>query len=99
MKIASAIVLGLVLLLFVGWWAFIRAPGPVEVCDHIVEVTLREAGQAALDLDTEAQLVEATRQQCIEHKLDKVQLRGRIKYAEHAKCVMAAQTLHDIGRC
>ena len=99
MRIASAVVLGLTLLLFVGWWAFIRAPGPVVVCDHIVEVTLREAGEHALQGETEARLVESTREQCIQHKLDKLQLRGRIKYAEHAKCVMAAQSLSEIGRC
>jgi len=99
MKIASAIVLGLTLLLFIGWWAFVRAPGPVEVCDHIVDVTLREAGSRGLGMETEAQLVEATREQCIQHKLDKLQLRGRIKYAQHAKCVMEAQTLGEIGRC
>jgi hypothetical protein len=71
----------------------------VELCDHIVKVTLREAGDQALRGDTEARLVESTREQCIEHKLDKLQLRGRIKYAAHAKCVMAARTLSEIGRC
>src|SRR4029079_17216442 len=99
MRIASFVVLGLTAVLFVLWWAFIRAPGPVEVCDHIVAVTLREAGDQALRDQTEARPVAATREQCIEHKLDKLQLRGRIKYAEHAKCVMAAETLSEIGRC
>jgi hypothetical protein len=98
-RIASFVVLGLTALLFALWWAFIRAPGPVEVCEHIVAVTLREAGDQALRGDTEARLIESTREQCIEHKLDKLQLRGRIKYAEHAKCVVAAQTLSEIGRC
>ena len=69
------------------------------MCEHIVEVTLREAGDQALRMETEAQLIEATREQCIEHKLDKIQLRGRIKYAEHAKCVMAANDLDTIWRC
>lgn len=99
MRIASAVVLGLTLLVFAGWFLLVRAPGPVEVCEHIVEVTLREAGDQALRTETEARLIESTREQCIEHKLDKIQLRGRIKYAEHAKCVMAAQTLGEIGRC
>ena len=99
MRIASFVVLGLTLLLFVLWWAFIRAPGPVEVCNHIVDVTLREAGGQAMEVETEARLVESTREQCIQHKLDKIQLRGRIKYAEYAKCVMRAQTLGEIGRC
>jgi len=99
MRIASFIVLGLTLLLFVGWWAFVRAPGPVEVCDHIMAVTLREAGDEALSDQSRARLVESTREQCIEHKRDKIQLRGRIKYAQYAKCVMAAETLGELGRC
>jgi hypothetical protein len=99
MRIASAIVLGVTVLLFVSWWAFIRAPGPVEVCEHIMAVTLREAGDQALSDGSQARLVESIHQQCIEHKLDKIQLRGRIKYAEHAKCVVAGQTLAEIGRC
>ncbi|MCX4246853.1 hypothetical protein [Paraliomyxa miuraensis] len=98
-KIASGVVFGLVLVLFLGWWGFIRAPGPLDVCEHIIEVTLREAGDEALSDDSLSRLVDSTREQCIEHKRDKIQLRGRIKYAEHAKCVMAAQTLSEIGRC
>jgi hypothetical protein len=99
MRIASGIVLGLTLLLFAAWWAFIRAPGPLEVCEHILAVTLREAGDQALSDESQARLVESTREQCIEHKRDKILLRGRIKYAEYAKCVVAAQTLSEIGHC
>ena len=98
-KIASGVVFGVVLVLFIAWWAFIRAPGPVEVCEHVIQVTLREAGEEALGDDSLSRLVESTREQCIEHKRDKILLRGRIKYAEHAKCVMSAQTLGEIGRC
>jgi hypothetical protein len=99
MRIASYVVLGLTLLLFGGWWAFVRAPGPVEVCEHIVAVTLREAGDQAMGDDSLSRLVETTREQCIEHKRDKIQLRGRLKYAQYARCVVEAQTLAEIGRC
>lgn len=99
MKIASYVVLGLTVLLFAGWWAFVRAPGPVEVCEHIMQVTLREAGDQALGDDSLSRLVDSTRAQCIEHKQDKIQLRGRIKYAQYARCVVAATTLGEIGRC
>lgn len=98
-RTAYAFFLGLVVVLFAAWFAFVRAPGPVEVCEHIVEITLREAGDQALSDDTLSRLVETTREQCIEHKRDKLQLRGRIKYAAYAKCVMEAQTLSEIGRC
>ncbi len=99
MKIASGVILGLTIALFFVWWALIRAPGPVEVCDHIVEVTLREAGDQQLSDQTQARLIESTREQCIQHKRDKIQLRGRIKYASYAKCVVEAETLAAIGRC
>jgi hypothetical protein len=99
MRTVSGIVLGLTLLFFVGWWIFIRAPGPMEVCEHIVAVTLREAGDQALSDESQARLLETTQQQCIEHKRDKIQLRGRIKYAQYAKCVVGAQTLSEIGHC
>lgn len=98
-KIASSIVLGLILLLFVLWWGFIRAPGPVEVCNHIVEVTRRETAAQGISRESEAKLVESIGQSCIEHKQNKILLRGRIKYAEYAKCVMRGQTLLEIGHC
>ncbi|MCR9164526.1 MAG: hypothetical protein ACE37F_07275 [Nannocystaceae bacterium] len=81
------------------WWIFVRAPGPEEVCEHIVEVTLDEARSAQMNPESEAALVSGLSQRCIEHKLDKIQLRGRVKYAEYAKCVMAAQTLLDVESC
>lgn len=99
MRIASGIVLGLTVLVFLGWWMLIRAPGPVAVCEHVVAITMQEASAEGLSGDTQSRLVETTRAQCIEHKLDKLQLRGRIKYAEHAKCVVAAQSLREIGHC
>ncbi|MEM7154694.1 MAG: hypothetical protein AAF799_17730 [Myxococcota bacterium] len=98
-KILSASVFGLTLALFSVWWFMIRAPGPAEVCEHILQVTLREASGQGLSPESQQKLVESTRTQCIEHKQDKIQLRGRIKYATYAKCVMAAQDLLTIGRC
>ena len=98
-KIVSASVFGLTLALFSVWWFMIRAPGPTEVCDHILEVTLREAAGQSRSPESQAKLVETTRTQCIEHKKDKIQLRGRIKYATYAKCVMAAEDLMTLGRC
>lgn len=98
-KFASGAVLGLTLLLFILWWAFLRAPGPVDVCDHIMAVTLREASEQSLSDQTQTQLVESMHMSCIEHKQNKILLRGRVKYAEYAKCVVSSETLADIGRC
>jgi hypothetical protein len=99
MKLASAIILGIVVAIFGFWLLFVRAPGPQQVCTHIMDVTLHEAGEQAMAQETQADIVERMQQQCIQHKLDKIQLRGRLKYAEYAKCVMAAQTLAEIERC
>ena len=98
-KFISGAILGLILLLFIVWWGFIRAPGPVEVCNHIVAITLREAGEQGMSDDSQHRLVEATRATCIEHKQNKILLRGRIKYAEYAKCVMRSETALEFGRC
>lgn len=98
-KIASSVVLGLTLLFFVLWWGFIRAPGPMEVCNHIVQVTQRETAEQDMNRESEAKLLESISHSCIEHKQNKILLRGRIKYAEYAKCVMRAQTLLEIGHC
>lgn len=96
--------IGLALFLFVGtfvvlWAIFVRAPGPQEVCEHIVEVTMTEATAAGMSPESEASLVGGLQERCIKHKLDKMQLRGRVKYAEYAKCVMAATTLLDVESC
>ncbi len=98
-RVASAVLLGTTIALFAFWWGFMRAPAPAEVCDHIVQITLKEAGDQAMSEDSRARLVESTHMTCIEHKQDKLLLRGRIKYAEYAKCVVRSQTLTEIGRC
>lgn len=98
-RIASLSVLSVTVVLFGLWWTFLRAPGPEVVCDHILDVTMREAEAQGMDVQSQARLVETTKEQCIEHKRDKIQLRGRIKYAEYAKCVMDADDLRSIGRC
>lgn len=84
----------------VGLWAlFVRAPGPEDVCEHIVDVTMREAQAAAMNPESEAALMAGLQERCVKHKLDKMQLRGRVKYAEYAKCVMAASALSEIESC
>jgi len=85
--------------LMVLWWIFVRAPGPEELCEHIVQVTLDEARSANMNPQSEASLVSGLQERCIEHKQDKMQLRGRVKYAEYAKCVMSATTLLDVESC
>ncbi len=85
--------------LVVLWAIFVRAPGPAELCEHIVQVTLEEASAAQMSIESEASLVGGLQERCIEHKLDKIQLRGRVKYARYAKCVMAGTTLAEVEAC
>ena len=99
MKRAGQAIFLFVATLVTLWWFFVRAPGPQELCEHIVDVTMREAQAAKMNPESEAALITGLQERCIEHKLDKIQLRGRVKYAEYAKCVMAAQTLLDVESC
>lgn len=99
MRLASAIMLTLVVALFTLWFLFVRAPGPQDVCDHIIDVTLVEAQQKGIAQETQADIIERMRSECVQHKLDKIQLRGRLEYAEYAKCVMAGETLAEIESC
>ena len=85
--------------LVVLWAIFVRAPGPQEVCEHIVSVTLEEARAADMTRESEAALVSGLQERCVKHKLDKIQLRGRVKYAEYAKCVMSATSLSEVESC
>jgi hypothetical protein len=98
-RIARWSVLGTIVTLFVLWWAYVRAPTPTEVCDHIVEVTTREAKQSGLSEEAEGAMVLKLRERCVQHKLDKIQLRGRLQYADYAKCVLDKGTLIEIERC
>ena len=91
--------LGAVALLFGLWWAFIRAPGPADVCAHIIDVTMRESGQSELAPESQTAVVDQLRERCMQHKVDKIQLRGRVVWARYARCVMAADTLDGLWRC
>lgn len=99
MKIASAVVSIIVALLFGFWWGWVRAPGPETVCEHIITVTKSEAEDRSLELQSEAALVQQMKERCMKHKLDKIQLRGRLVWAEYARCIVASEHLAEIGRC
>ena len=91
--------LAAVALLFGLWWAFVRAPGPQEVCTHIIEVTARESGQTELSLESQTAVIDQMRERCVQHKIDKIQLRGRVAWARYARCAMAADSLDGVLRC
>ena len=82
-----------------GWFRFVSAPSPDTLCRHIIEVTVAEAGQQGMTSGTQSQLIDRLRDQCVQHKQDKLQLRGRIAYASYARCIMEAETLRAIEDC
>lgn len=99
MKIALWIVTLTVAVLVGLWMIYVKAPPPAAVCDHIAEVTMRESAERGMSADSQASVLGGIQEGCIEHKLDKIQLRGRIKYASYAKCVVAADSLSAIEKC
>ncbi|MEM6995109.1 MAG: hypothetical protein AAF721_31640 [Myxococcota bacterium] len=99
MKIASAAVLAIVLLLFGFWWGWVRAPGPEAVCEHIIAVTKTEAEDRSLEMQSEAVLIQQMKERCMKHKADKLLLRGRLEWATYARCIVGADDLATIGKC
>ena len=99
MKIALAGFLLVVVALVAAWYTFVSAPAPEQVCRHIMAITLAEADEQAMAADTRNALLERLELQCIQHKKDKIALRGRIAYARYARCVVDAKTLRAIEDC
>ena len=99
MKWFAGIVFLLGAVIFAFWVAYVRAPTPEEVCGHIMGVTVREAGEVNLAPETRDTLIARLERDCIEHKRNKILLRGKIRYASYARCVVRAQTLRAIEDC
>ena len=97
MRIASIAFLVIVVFGFVVWWGFLRAPAPAALCEHVVAVTMADTAEQGLAPETRAALVSATQTQCEQRAADKLKLRGRIKYAKWAKCMMAAEDVAGLG--
>lgn len=86
-------------LVFALWFVYVRAPGPHDVCRHIIEVTMRESADQGVGGDGQNAVVSQLEERCVQQKLDKIQLRGRVVWARYAKCVMAASDLDTVFRC
>lgn len=96
-KITGLVLTGIALAIFVFWLIFVRAPSPQEVCKHKIALVLAEVppdqreGADALIMQLELRCVEAAEK--------KIQFRGKLVYADYAKCVTRATTLGDAERC
>lgn len=91
--------LSAVALLFGLWFAFVRAPGPQDVCRHIIDVTMRESSAQSIGVEAQDATLAALEAKCVQHKLDKVQLRGRVVWAKYARCVLGSDDLDTISMC
>ena len=98
-RVLSLGMLGMTALLFALWWSYVRAPVPEQICMRVVGVSLQDATDRELSVDTRAKMAEMIEKRCLALEHDRIQLRGRLVYAEHAKCVMAASSLAEINRC
>lgn len=90
---------GAVALLFGLWFAFVRAPGPQEVCRHIIDVTMHEASDQDIGVEAQDAAIAQLEAKCVQHKLDKIQLRGRVVWAKYARCVLGSDDLDTIWKC
>lgn len=96
-KAAFASVILVVIAVVVFWFGWVRAPGPTEVCKHKIELVTQTAG-AEQDEGAGA-LIGQLEAKCVTKLERKIKMRGKLVYAEYAKCVMAAETLADAERC
>lgn len=85
--------------LFVLWQMYVKAPPPEIVCEHKVQTTIAEVQARGMSKNNQATVVEQMQDRCVRRLYDKIQFRGRIDYASYAKCVLASTTLEAIERC
>ncbi|MFO7565947.1 MAG: hypothetical protein R6X02_25110 [Enhygromyxa sp.] len=95
-KIAWTVVGILVAATVVFWFGWVRAPSPEQICQHKIE--LAKAAGAEQSEGTEA-LISQLELKCVEAARNKILMRGKLVYAEYAKCVMAATSLDEAERC
>ena len=97
--IAGLALLGITAGVTTAYFVWLRAPSPAVVCQHILDVTVAEAGESDLAPETQQALIARIKGECIAHKENKLLLRGRIEYAEYARCVVEHDTLRGIEGC
>ena len=96
-KTAAITVLVCTFAIAVFWFGWVRAPAPAEVCKHKIELVFATADQD--QAEGAGALVGQLEAKCITKLERKIQMRGKIVYAEYAKCVTGATTLSDAERC
>jgi hypothetical protein len=93
-RIGLALVVVAVIVFWLGW---VRAPSPAQVCKH--KIALVEATVGEDQTDGAQALVGQLEAKCIIAAERKIRLRGKLVWAEYAKCVTRATTLSDAEGC
>jgi hypothetical protein len=60
---------------------------------------MRETQAGGVGNEGQTALVSQLEERCMQQKLDKIQLRGRVVWAKYAKCVTEANDLDTIWKC
>ena len=94
LSLAGVVVVSVTLAIL--WLRFVHAPTPEAVCERLIELTEKDAGEHAKAAEA---AIARLRETCVEGKRRYIRLRNRINYAEHAKCVIGARSLDDAERC
>lgn len=97
MKIAATIALVLAAVIAALWLTYVRAPPPQVICQRKADILLAEAGDQ--HGDAVSHLLDQYRLGCVQQADTLLRLRGKLAYARHARCVMAATTLSEAERC
>jgi hypothetical protein len=96
-RIAGLVLSGLAVAIFGFWLIFVRAPSPTQICEHKIQLVLNEVPQEQRE-GADA-LIAQLQLRCEEAAKKKIQFRGKLVYAEFARCVAKAQTLAESERC
>jgi hypothetical protein len=96
-KVAVAVLVLSVVAVLVFWLGWVRAPSPEQICKHKIQLVIETVGEDQTE-GAEA-LIGQLEGKCVEAAERKILLRGKIVYADYAKCVMAATSLMDAERC
>jgi hypothetical protein len=96
-KVSLAVLVISVVAVLVFWLGWVRAPSPEQICKHKIELVIATVGEDQAE-GADA-LIGQLQAKCVAAAERKILLRGKLVYAEYAKCVMAAGSLMDAERC
>jgi hypothetical protein len=96
-KVVLGMLVFSVVAVFVFWLGWVRAPSPEQVCKHKIELVIATVGEDQTE-GADA-LIGQLEGKCVEAADRKILLRGKLVWAEYAKCVTAAESLMDAERC